>query len=153
MKKKAHPLDSRKKPKLYLCGLDFLKVSLWLDWKNPEFKAMLKERKESWNDEQINKNPQAMIQPIEFDDEHSFNIQATGAGPYPYVIKCGDITILFSNHKSDAQFPNCRIEIGSMSCWHPGWLKLYNRITRWLVSHGAPAVRGAAGPVRQGRSL
>ncbi|WPD21597.1 MAG: hypothetical protein SD837_15475 [Candidatus Electrothrix scaldis] len=129
------------KPVPYLSGLDFLKVSLHLDWKKPEFKALLKEMKEQFNDDHINQNPEAPCRPLDFVDGMSFNMQPFGAGKYPYVLKSGDITLLFSNHKADAQFPNCRIEIGSMSCWHPGWYKLFNVITSWLRGFGAEIVQ------------
>ncbi len=138
------PFESVVLPKIsYLSGLDFLKVSLWLDWKDPEFKTLLKEFKEEFNDEHLNKNPDAKERSLELANGMSFNVMPHGAGPYSYVLRSGDITLLFSNHKPDAQFPNCRIEIGSMSCWHPGWLKLFGDITDWLRSHGADIERQA----------
>ncbi|MCI5133635.1 MAG: hypothetical protein D3920_00900 [Candidatus Electrothrix sp. AW2] len=65
-----------------------------------------------------------------------FNLLRRGAGSYPYVLRSGDVVLMFSNHKPDAQFPNCRIEIGSISCWQPGWLSLYNRILDWITFCG-----------------
>ena len=127
--------------KSYISGLDFLKLSFHLNWKDPEFMTLLKDSKEEFNDDHVNKNPDAKFRSLDFLDGMSFNVQPFGAGKYPYVLKCGDITLLFSNHKSDAQCPNCRIEIGSMSCWHPGWLFLFEKITGWLRGYGAEIVK------------
>jgi hypothetical protein len=138
----VEPLKFPEPPPIpYMAGLDFLKVSLHLDWKNPEFMTMLQDFKEEFNEEELNKNPDAKERSLEFCGGMSFNMQRTGAGNYSYVLKCGDITFLFSNHKANAQFPNCRIEIGSMSCWHPGWLHLFETITAWLRSQGASFVK------------
>lgn len=142
-----------KTPTPYLAGLDFLKVSLWLDWKSPEFITMLKDFKEEFNDDHLNKNPEARERSLELGDGLSFNVLPFGAGKYVYVIKSADITILFSNHKSDAQFPNCRIEIGSMSCWQPGWLCLFEKITGWLRGQGAEISRQAVTEFHQTADL
>jgi hypothetical protein len=135
------PRTAKQTPTPYFAGLDFLKVSLWLDWDTPDFKLMLHNIKDDLHDPDFQKNPDAKEISLELSDGTRFNVQATGAGKYPYVIKSGDITILFSNHKPDAQFPNCRIEIGSMSCWQPGWNSLFTNITYWLRDLGASIVQ------------
>jgi len=129
-------------PKIeYISGLDKLKVSLHLQWKTPDFKIVLQDFKEEFYDDHINKNPEAKHRSLELMDGMRFNMLPHGAGKYPYVLQCGDIFLLFSNHGAEAQHPNCRIEIGSVSCWHPGWLNLYNKIVEWLRSQGAEIVR------------
>ena len=133
-------LSSRKPFAPYLSGLDFLKVSLHANIPN-DFKELLRVAKEELNDLDDTKNPDAKEASLDFVGDMSLNIQSYGAGKYPYVLKTGDITLLFSNHKSDAQCPNCRIEIGSMSCWHPGWLNMFEQITSWLRGHGVEIVR------------
>ncbi|MCI5150244.1 MAG: hypothetical protein D3916_12800, partial [Candidatus Electrothrix sp. MAN1_4] len=64
-------------------------------------------------------------------------LQRASAKKYPYVLKMGDVTLMFSNHDWTAQQPNCRVEIGSVSCWSPGWEHLINRIQSWLRVFGA----------------
>ena len=115
-------------------GLDFLKVSLWLDWQSPDFLSELRTRKTSV--QQTSDEIETPFRPFHMVSGPSFNLQRTGAGKYNYVLKSGDITIMFSNHKFDAPFPNCRIEIGSASCWEPGWEYLFNRLCAWLKIYG-----------------
>lgn len=112
-------------------GLDFLKVSLWLDWSSRDFLSDLHSRKRSVQE------TDDIESPFRVPGGLSFNLQRTGAGKYNYVLKSGDITLMFSNHKADAPFPNCRIEIGSVSCWEPGWEYIFYRLCSWLKIYGA----------------
>lgn len=117
----------------YMAGLDKLMVSLWLDGDGfSDFRRRLQEFKDEFNDRQLCR-PDCSERSFDFGWEGvSFNMQRTGAGKYPYKLQSGDITLLFSNHKANAPFPNCRIEIGSMSCWLPGWKELFDRFTALL---------------------
>lgn len=123
-------------PSPYFAGIDFLKVSLWLNWENRLFIESIREIKESFSGDDLT-DGQGMYRSIDFGDDFTFNVQRRGAGNHPYVIKCGDVTILFSNHRVDAQHPNCRIEIGSVSCWVPGAFDLFDRILGLLIERGA----------------
>ena len=116
-------------------GLDFLKVSLWLDWSSSSFLTSLNDRKHAIQETDDSEGPFREIGGLQF------NLCRSGAGKYSYVLKSGDITLLFSNHKSDAPFPNCRIEIGSVSCWDPGWEYLFFRLRSWLCVFGARIVK------------
>jgi hypothetical protein len=120
-------------PFQYNAGLDFLKVSLHLDWSDSRFMADLARMKLSFADEDDNVSEL----PFHIEGGLDFNLLRKGGGKYPYKLKSGDITLLFSNHKSDASFPNCRLEIGSISCWEPGCFSLYTRILSWLRVFGA----------------
>ncbi len=122
-------------PFSFMAGLDFLKVSLWLDWETPDFLRTLHDFKEEFQDEQLS-TPYAAERSLDLGAGMKFNMQRTGAGKYTYVLKSGDVTLMFSNHKSTAPFPNCRIEIGSMSCWSPGWKYLFDRILSVLRFEG-----------------
>ncbi|MCI5159762.1 MAG: hypothetical protein D3906_15305, partial [Candidatus Electrothrix sp. AUS1_2] len=118
----------------YVAGLDFLKVSLWLDWGNLLLLESIRKIKESFSSDDLT-DGQGMYRSIDFGHGYTFNVQRRGAGNYPYVLKCGDITLMFSNHKVDSQYPNCRIEIGSVSCWVPGAFDIFERIFSWLIDH------------------
>jgi hypothetical protein len=120
-------------PKGYTAGLDFLKLSLHLDWIDSQFMKDLHDKKASFGEE----DDSVSELPFYLEGGLNLNIQRKGADKYPFVLKSGDVTLMFSNHKSDAQFPNCRIEIGSMSCWDPGWAPLIERILSWLRVYGA----------------
>ena len=123
-----------------LCCLDKLKVSLHCNIPE-EFKEPIRLKKAELNDIDEIKNPEAREASLEFIDGKSLNVHSTGAGKkYSYYLTSGDIEILMSNHKADAQCPNIRIEIGSVSCWE-GWLQHFENITAWLRGHGVEIVR------------
>jgi hypothetical protein len=119
----------------YNTGLDFLKMSFNIEWTTHYFMEELREAKEEWDDPDISEKPFHMGDGLEF------NLQRAGAKKYPFKLVMGDVTLLFSKHKWDAQQPNCRVEIGSVSCWAPGWEYLINRILNLLRVRGAK-VRG-----------
>ncbi|WPD22826.1 MAG: hypothetical protein SD837_21915 [Candidatus Electrothrix scaldis] len=113
-----------------------MKVSFWLDWKSRLFLDSIKAIKDSFSSDDLT-DGQGMFSSIDFGEDFTFNVQRRGAGNHPFVLKCGDITLMFSNHKVDAQHPNCRLEIGSVSCWVPGAFDLVDRVMHWLVERGA----------------
>ena len=124
-----------------ICGVDFYKHSLHLDWKDPTLLNTLYDFKDDINNENSNNDPDPKPHVIQLDDGTEFIVQPKAARKYTLVLESAGMKILFSRHKADAQFPNCRIEIGSMCCWHPGWLYLYEQITAWLKGHGAEIVK------------
>lgn len=119
----------------YNTGLDFLKMSFNIEWTDPRFMQDLIDAKENWDDPDITEKT------FYLEGGLNFNLQRAGTKKYPFKLTMGDVALLFSNHKWDAQQPNCRVEIGSVSCWSPGWFWLINRILSWLRVYGAK-VRG-----------
>ncbi|MCP4344700.1 MAG: hypothetical protein GY795_04135 [Desulfobacterales bacterium] len=115
----------------YNTGLDFLKMSFNIEWADPRFMQDLRDAKENWDDPDISEKPFYLEGGLEF------NFQRTGTKKYPFVLKMGDVTLMFSSHQWNAQQPNCRVEIGSVSCWSPGWFNLIHRILSWLRVYGA----------------
>ncbi|MCP4351155.1 MAG: hypothetical protein GY795_37295, partial [Desulfobacterales bacterium] len=124
-----------------LSGVDFYKHSLYLDWKDPTLLNTLYDFKDEMNSDDSSNSPLLKPDVLQLNDGTEFIVSPTSLGKYTLGLQSADIRVLFSKHKSDAQFPNCRIEIGSMSCWHPGWLYLYEQITAWLKGHGAEIVK------------
>jgi hypothetical protein len=131
-----NPLAAYFGPLPYLCGLDFMKTGLYLDWPDSYFLKHLQEFKEEFLDESLCPDRNVEWRPLRLDGGLELNMHRNGAGKYPYFLKTGDIHIMFSNHKSDAQCPNCRIEIGSLSCWNPGYEKVFNKIVQWIRAFG-----------------
>ena len=124
----------------YTAGLDKLKLSLHLEG-HLELLEMVKDRKEEVHEEEMNKNPYAKELSLEFIDGMEFNVRASGIPLYPYVFETADFMIGLSRHEADAQQPNCRVEIGSHSCWNPGWLYLFSKLTGWFRRHGIEIVQ------------
>lgn len=122
----------------YVAGLDKLLVSYWLDGEGfDEFRQTLREFKEEFNDEKLC-GPDVTERAFDLGWEGvSFNMSRFGAKSYPYKLQSGDIVLLFSNHRSTASQPNCRIEIHSMSCWNPGWQAVLDRFLELLRHLGA----------------
>ncbi|XCN71887.1 MAG: hypothetical protein Q3M24_16480 [Candidatus Electrothrix aestuarii] len=124
----------------YMAGLDKLKISLHLNGQE-ELLALGRDMKDQMQDPEFNKNPNAKEVSLEFIGGERFNVRAVGIPKYPVVFENADIVIALSSHKVDAQQPNCRIEIGSVSCWKPGWLYLTNVIFGMLRRYGCEIVR------------
>jgi len=121
----------------YVAGLDKLLVSFWLEGEGfDEFRQTLREFKEEFNDEKLC-GPDVTERAFDLGWEGvSFNVSRFGAKSYPYKLQSGDIVLLFSNHRSTASQPNCRIEIHSMSCWNPGWKAVLDRFLELLQHIG-----------------
>ncbi|MGX9727840.1 MAG: hypothetical protein ACTFAK_11125 [Candidatus Electronema sp. VV] len=122
----------------YVAGLDKLLVSFWLEGAGfDEFRRTLRDFKEEFNDEKLC-GPDVTERAFDLGWEGvSFNMSRFGAKSYPYKLQSGDIVLLFSNHRSTASQPNCRIEIHSMSCWNPGWEAVLDRFLELLAHLGA----------------
>jgi len=118
-------------------GLDFLKVSFWVKWDGresdllPILEFMKKQVQETEKD------------CIPVFKEHGFdwNLYRTGTRFYTYRLKSGDISLLFNRRKEDGKIPNCRLEIGSLSCWSPGFYGIYNLVKTFIALHGGDVVK------------
>jgi len=118
-------------------GLDFLKVSFWLEW-NPliqNFLGILDFMKK-----QVQETERDCI-PVFKENGFDWNLYRTGTSKFAFRIKSGDVTLMFSKRKSDHQMPNCRLEIGSLSCWSPGFFSIYERVNAFLAGYGAKIVK------------
>jgi hypothetical protein len=118
-------------------GLDFLKVSFWLDWNKFEadFLGILDFMKK-----QVQETEKDCV-PVFKENGFDWNLYRTGTSKYAFRLKSGDITLMFSKRKADNQIPNCRLEIGSLSCWSPGFFPIYERAKSFLSGYGAKIVK------------
>lgn len=116
-------------------GLDFLKVSLWLEWHSNSLLNELQALKtvvQSGDDNCI-----TFHAPGGFD----WNLHRTGTSRYNFRLTTGDITLLLNKRRSDGVVPTARLEIGSLSCWSPGFFTIYERIVLWLKALDATIIR------------
>jgi hypothetical protein len=65
----------------------------------------------------------------------------TGTSRYNYRLLRGDIRLLFNRRKADGTIPNVRLEIGSVSCWSPGYQSIYQEVLRMLELFGGGIVK------------
>ncbi|ADW17500.1 hypothetical protein Despr_1336 [Desulfobulbus propionicus DSM 2032] len=118
-------------------GLDFLKVSFWIEW-NPlinNFLGILESMKKQVQDTEKDSIP--VIKENGFD----WNLYRTGAKMYTFRLRSGDITLMFNRRKANGEIPNCRLEIGSLSCWSPGFFAIYDRVKTFLACYGGKVVK------------
>ena len=130
-------------PVSFLSGLDKLEVSCWVHWEvfglGDTFLDSLGEARDQIRSNEFGRD--VMEVPFDIGNGMSFNLSRLGAGKYPFVLKSADITILFSHHPADGRFPNCRLEVGSMSCWNPGWKDAWEKFLSLLKFNGGTLIK------------
>ncbi len=122
-------------PPIVVNGLDFLKVSFWLDWDSTELFRELEDLKAFVQLTEENSTPYHA--PGGFD----WNLQRTGTSRYNFRLTSGDLTLLLNTRRCDGVVPTARLEIGSLSCWSPGFFTIYERMIQWLKALGATIVK------------
>lgn len=114
--------------------LDTLKVSFSVNWLDSKILEQLEEAKQA-------------AQATEFDSEpielsgHTFNCYRTGAALFKYRLVKGDVKFLFSSRNHNSTAPNTRLEIGSMSCWAPGYQKTYEEFVKFIELLGGVVMK------------
>ncbi|MGD9947776.1 MAG: hypothetical protein AB7U29_04780 [Desulfobulbus sp.] len=117
--------------------VDFLKVSFHVQW-DGQVNDLLPEL--DLKKKQVQDTEKDCI-PVFRDHGFDWNLYRTGTRYYTYRIKSGDVTLLFNRRSHDQKIPNCRMEIGSLSCWSPGFYAVYNRVKAFLAIHGGKIVK------------
>jgi Replication initiation factor. len=115
----------------FVTGIDKLEITLWLSCQSSEIFerfAFLK------NQAQMN---DISTVPVTFGGKKHFkwNLQRVGTKQFGFVLRSGDITMQLSSRSPDSSFPNCRVEIGSISCQEHGFT-IYRRLLDWMRIHG-----------------
>ena len=118
-------------------NLDFLKVSFHLEWDLNvnsflDILDMMKKKVQDTEKDSI---------PVFKENGFDWNLYRTGTTRYTFRIKSGDVTLMFSRRKASHDIPNCRLEIGSLSCWSPGFFAIYERAKTFLAVYGAKIVK------------
>lgn len=114
--------------------LDTLKLSLWVDFSN----SNLLERLEV-----------AKMQVQEGDADavaldlagHDWNIHRSGTSRYNYRLTRGDVRVLINRRKPSGAMPTLRLEIGSVSCWSPGYQSIYRDVVKMIELFGGCIIK------------
>lgn len=116
-------------------NLDFLKVSLWLQWESQDFLLALDVAKHA-----LQHTEDECFAITSSDNVFSWNLSRSGTRFYNFRLTSGDITLLLNTRKVDGQVPTARIEIGSLSS-QLQCRTIYDSIIRWLNLNGASVVK------------
>lgn len=112
-------------------NLDTLKISFWISWSDDSFLEEIKSIKDT-----LQQSESLTEAPYHCPGGFNWNVQRTGVKLYNFRLLAGDLR-LFLNHRSpDHDIPNVRLEIGSESCWAPGYNEIYTRFIRWIEALG-----------------
>ncbi|MBU0673268.1 MAG: hypothetical protein KJ950_01340 [Proteobacteria bacterium] len=109
-------------------GLDRLKFGLYVKWEDRSFFEILQAAKDEARE--INDSV-----PVSFSDNGDmvFNCHPAGRkGGYTYGISRADVNIFFSRRLDDTT-PNIWIDIGSSSCWSPGYKFIISEILSFVA--------------------
>jgi hypothetical protein len=123
------------KPLTVSRGLDFLKVSFWLEWKTDQFFDVLDKAKKQAQSYDLDSVP--VFKERGFD----WNLHRTGTSKYTFRLTSGDVTLMFNRRKAEGAIPTCRMEIGSLSCWTPGFHSIYDQVKVFFNWYGAKIVK------------
>lgn len=87
--------------------------------------------------ERIQASDHASEEHFQFADSKYFqwNLQRIGAKFYPYVLRCGDVTLLLSDRDKDSSIPSARLQIGSLTCQDSAYT-MFERLKGWLSLFG-----------------
>ena len=123
------------RPSTVVRNLDYLKVNLWIEWEDESFLTELERLKNIAQVQDVDTVPYHC--PGGFD----WNVSRTGTKHYTYILTSGDISLLFNRRHAHGVVPTVRVEIGSVSCWKPGYLYLYERLITWFRLLGGKVVQ------------
>lgn len=114
--------------------LDTLKINFWVEYGDLDFFDRLEEAKLKAQKDDVDSEP------IELGGV-DWNCMRTGTRLFSYRLVKGDVKLLLSNRKSDSTFPNTRLEIGSISCWVPGYVPTYEKIIQVIEELGGSIIK------------
>ena len=91
------------------CGVDFLKVSLWLEWsEDSSFLDLLEFKKQYMQSTETDDLAPVTVAGM------SWNLSRTGTRFFAYRLTAGDVTLLLSK-RVGSELPSARLEIGSLT--------------------------------------
>ncbi len=116
-------------------NLDMLKLSMWVDWSGSKnFLSLLEEAKLKAQGDDVDSIPLDLA-------GFTWNCHRHSPRTFSFRLQCGDVTLLFNKRKPDSDTPNASLQIGSMSCWAPGYESERKDVLRMLEMFGGAVVR------------
>lgn len=108
-------------------NIDKLKISFWVKWEDESFLEELEKIKLS-----IQNTNDLAEKPYHCPGQFDWNVHRTGTKNYTYRLTAGDITFLLNTRNCEDKRPNMGLDIGSESCWSPGFKEIFTRFTQWI---------------------
>ena len=90
-------------------GIDFLKVSFWLDWEGSAILERLEAQKVALQDTEFEESIPLHLYGLDW------NLSRTGVRFFSYRLQGGDVVLLLSPRGSKGNMPSARLEIGSLT--------------------------------------
>ncbi|WP_143170639.1 hypothetical protein [Desulfopila aestuarii] len=124
-------------------GLDRLKIGLYVQFNFELLFDVLGDRKAEAQEER-----QTIPIRLGADENYDYNCHGSGRkGGYNFHISRGDVNIFVSTRKDWMKTPNILIDIGSASCWAPGYKTVLEYVTKLLRIYGGKVVRNSVSEV------
>jgi hypothetical protein len=131
-------------------GVDKLKISLWLDWKDNKFLSRLQTHKSG-----LQETTGRQSTSINFTSSpwsNSFVLHRTGTTKFSYRITTGDVAVLLSPRPGSSRMHNCQIEIGSVSCQVDAQ-GIYKKIIEFLADQGGQLIKEMVSEIHSAADL
>lgn len=90
-------------------GIDFLKVSFWVDWEDLSFLDLLEAKKLALQKTELEECSSLSLH------GYDWNVFRTGTHFFSYRLQAGDVVFLISRRISSSKQPSIRLEIGSLT--------------------------------------
>lgn len=117
-------------------NLDTLKISFWISWSDDSFLDEIASIKET-----LHQSENSTEYPYHCPGGFNWNVQRGGIKLYCYRLLAGDLRLFLNRRTPDHNIPNVRLEIGSESCWTPGYNEIYSRFIRWIEVLGGRVIK------------
>ena len=114
-------------PPILAKNLDKLKITFWVDWKKSAFLDEIEDIKNS-----LQKTANLQEKPFHGSGGFHWNVQRTGTRIFNYRLTAGDLFLLINKRSCESNVPNMMLEIGSESCWSPGYQEIVKNFLRWI---------------------
>ena len=124
-------------------GLDRLKIGLYVQFNFELLFDVLGDRKAEAQEER-----QSIPIRLGADENYDYNCHGSGRkGGYNFHISRGDVNIFISTRKDWMKTPNILVDIGSASCWSPGYKTVLEYVTKLLRTYGGKVIKNSVSEV------
>lgn len=120
-------------------GFDRLKIGFYVEFAKDYLFDVLQDAKTEAQESRS-------VVPVKLgpDENYFYNCHATGKqGGYSYHISKGDINIFVSTRKNYLDTPNVFVDIGSASCWTPGYATVLNYIDKMIRLYTGKVIKNS----------